>query len=308
MKTRVVAIMMTSVTTMIGWIANANVLTSSWTVNGTISEKRPIASAYETIRPRTFFSMPTTSVSRARVSQVSCLLGRTPVLSRWSMTKSYGRLPLLSRSIRDRHRARLALRPRADRPLIIGQRFLIIGLRADELALGVHGIPLAEIDEQHACRAHAESEAFALFQRLGHLPGLPRRVNALASPIDGGQRVVHVHDDLLLAVLLDHHEPVGFTLGLEDLAFRAPLHERHAHLKPELVAETEHKLLGVPSRCGFRIEAGQQAILRQCEIDVVDLRFDRHFTHFRPILPRAQLVRDDGIRGWRLNLLGEVGR
>lgn len=33
-----------SVTIVTGWIANAKVLTSSWTVNGTIKENNPIAS------------------------------------------------------------------------------------------------------------------------------------------------------------------------------------------------------------------------------------------------------------------------
>jgi len=43
---------MANVAIMTGWIAKENVLTNSWTVNGTIREKSPIAREYDTTRRR----------------------------------------------------------------------------------------------------------------------------------------------------------------------------------------------------------------------------------------------------------------
>src|SRR5579884_2037712 len=63
------------VTIMMGWIANANVLTSSWTVNGMMRENRPIAKAYETIRPRIRRSSLKSSPTRASVCRNSWSVG-----------------------------------------------------------------------------------------------------------------------------------------------------------------------------------------------------------------------------------------
>ena len=64
MSSRAPNIVATSVTIIIGWMAKAKVFTSSCTVSGTMSAKRPIATAYETTMARMRRSSPIRRLKR----------------------------------------------------------------------------------------------------------------------------------------------------------------------------------------------------------------------------------------------------
>ena len=124
--------------------------------------------------------------------------------------------------------------------------------------------------------------------------------------LDGRERVIDIDHDLLLAEFLDHDKPVCFALGLQDFSAASPLENGDSQFKAKAVTETKDKLLRRAGRCRFGVQAREQVVLRQLQVDIVQFGFDADFSDFRPFRFGLHFMGSDGVRRRRQRLGREV--